>query len=147
MLSGLWPSEGLKTLDLRKYTVLEFEAVIYFSGFVNLNDHTSVTNRFFLSVCTQIARSSVQKPKCRPLHANDWSYGNELVMLLHALALGKHSLFIIKPLADSRKPLHLLPRLSGMLKAVAANWFPCLPFVMGKCNELTPSINSLGTGK
>lgn len=67
---------------------------------------------------------------------NDGSYGNELVMPLHAPALGKHSLFIIKPLADWRKPLHLLPRLSRMLKAVAANWFPCLPFVMAKTQPI-----------
>lgn len=57
-------------------------------------------------------------------------------MPLHVLALGKHSLFIIKPLADSRKPLHLLPRLNGMLKAVATNWFPCLPFVTGKTQQI-----------
>lgn len=57
-------------------------------------------------------------------------------MPLHVLALGKHSLFIIKPLAESRKPLRLLPRLSRMLRAVATNWFPCLPFVKGRTQHI-----------
>lgn len=67
---------------------------------------------------------------------NGGSYRNELVMAVRLLALGTHSLFVIKPLVDWRKALHLLPRLNGMLKAVATNWFPCLPFVMGTTQQI-----------
>lgn len=72
------------------------------------------------------------------------SWVNELVICLHALALGKHSLFIIKPLADASKTSTSPPGLRGMLKAVATNWFPCLLFVMGTTQQSTPSINSSG---
>lgn len=125
---------ALPTLDLRKYAALEFKAYLHFCIF-NLYNQISVTF-FSPSVHIQNARSWLQKQNVVPCMENNWSCGNELVMPLHVLALGKHSLFIIKPLADSRNPLRLLPRLSGMLNAVTTNWFPCLLFVMGRTQQI-----------
>jgi len=149
------PGEDYEQKDVASFVREWHRLHFFFNSFAELSEY-SIDNLVFPILRDQ-QKKERKVPICvsRALCMHNSIYSsqeNELVIRLHALALGKHPLLIIKAQTDSSKPWAQTsasppPGSRRMLKAVGTNWFPCLLFVMGTTRQSTPSINSSGIGE